>query len=164
MSESTTAAGAAATLPEYDYPIHSYAALNPPMPEDQRSSLELDIRKNGIREQIVLYKTPKGIFLIDGRHRLNIYNKLAREGVTVTETGEALDLPVWYLPDDTSPMEALRFIISKSQRRIAAHFLGHRIAQGFAHRGGVSLALVFGLVERRRGARGRAGIARDGST
>ena len=52
-------------------PVHPAADLFPMMTLDEITALGEDIKNNGLKQPIVLVKTPDGDALLDGRNRLD---------------------------------------------------------------------------------------------
>ncbi|MBX2844484.1 MAG: hypothetical protein KTR26_22165 [Flammeovirgaceae bacterium] len=66
----------------------------PPLNEEEKSLLEESIRKEGIREDLLLwYEEKKGYILIDGHNRFEIIKKIEAKGEKVNYGVKVLDLP-----------------------------------------------------------------------
>jgi hypothetical protein len=119
MSSATEEAKADAvqTTRPTEYPIHPFCNLLPrPNPED-RAGLKENIRQVGVNEPVVLVKVGRHHAVLDGQTRQELVLELWDEGVTKTETGDALTIPLHHMPDTMTPEEMLAFVESKNLRR-----------------------------------------------
>ena len=93
-------------------PVHPAADLFPLMSESELRELGEDIKKNGLLEQPMFYRDPElGIFVLDGRNRLDACELIGRE--TVYASGE----PVGTIRDGSKSFDPFAFVVSKNIRR-----------------------------------------------
>ena len=98
-------------------PIHPAAELFPLMSQDELRALGEDIKKNGLRLPVTVWKCPHGrTWLLDGRNRLDALERVLGVPV-VARDGDAL---VWrarheHLPSDTDPWA---YVISANLHRL----------------------------------------------
>ena len=88
-------------------PVHPAADLFPMMTPDEITALGEDIKNNGLKQPIVLIKTPDGDKLLDGRNRLG-----ARASVGLTTDVALIEHRV--LDADADPFA---FVISANIHR-----------------------------------------------
>lgn len=100
-----------------EYQPHPFSELNPPCSDEEADAMMLSVKAIGIQEDIILWRTGRTVMVLDGRTRLNAYNKLVEAGVFVTDRGDKLTLPTFYLPDTTTSLEAVQFVVAKASRR-----------------------------------------------
>lgn len=101
------------------YQVHPLATMSPPVDADKRNAMKASIKREGVRDNAVLWKTPRGnVVLIDGRTRQEIVIELReKDGVTHADNGEVIQLHVVQLPDDTTEAEALALVVRSSLLR-----------------------------------------------
>jgi hypothetical protein len=91
------------------YKVHPAADLFPMLPEDELRKLGNDIKANGLKETITLWRESEGapVLLLDGRNRL--------AAMELVGMGAAVNAPLTVtLSGDVSPVS---FVISKNIRR-----------------------------------------------
>jgi hypothetical protein len=74
--------------------IHPMADIFPMMSEDELDALAADIKKNGLREPILVHKKTKRV--VDGRNRLEAAKRAKVEPITKEVDGDPLDLVLSY--------------------------------------------------------------------
>ncbi|WP_020528740.1 hypothetical protein [Flexithrix dorotheae] len=65
----------------------------PPLQDEEKLTLEQSIRKEGVREALLLWEHDNQRILVDGHNRYEIVKKLEKEGLTVEYGVKLLDLP-----------------------------------------------------------------------
>ena len=77
----------------FSYRIHPIAQQYPRCTPEEDKALELDVRANGFRTPVVIWKDEKkDNWLIDGMTRDRIYDRLRKEGVEVAANGNPIAL------------------------------------------------------------------------
>ena len=90
------------------YKVHPAADLFPMLPEDELKKLGEDIKANGLKETVTLWREAEGkpVYLLDGRNRL--------AAMDLVGMGTAINTPLTVTLSDVDPVS---FIISKNIRR-----------------------------------------------